>query len=166
MPSKPADFDCRNTGQVLRLRMRDWMWPVAVIFAVTIPIMGSRTSGPYAIGSPTFYLNVWGPKVMLAAVFFAGVRWCSLGWCWIGAAPRSDPSRCAHCDYHLGGLCAERGPLRCPECGIDTATPPSWRRPSIARTLIDLPGLLLALLPVFLIALLMLVLLRLIDVDL
>ncbi len=165
MPRKPPNFDCRSTAQVLRLRLRDWMWPSALALAVVIPVLG-RTDGPYAIGSMTYYLNVWGPKVMLAAMFFAGIRWCTLGWCWVGAARRADPTRCAHCDYHLGGLDAGQGPMRCPECGVDTATPPTWRRPSVARMSIDLPGLLLALAPVLLVAIVVLAVLRIIDLDL
>lgn len=165
MPKKPPNFDCRSTWQVLRLRLRDWMWPCALALIIAIPFAG-RSNGPYPIGSLTYYANTLGPPLMLAAMFFAGIRWCTLGWCWIGCTPRLDPNRCAHCDYHLAGLDARSGPVCCPECGVDTATPPAWRRPSILRTLIDLPGLLVALFPVFLIAIIMLALLGLIDLGL
>jgi hypothetical protein len=165
MPKKPPNFDCRSVGQVLRLRLRDWMWPSALALVIAIPFAG-RSSGPYPIGSLTYYANTLGPPLMLAAMIFAGIRWCTLGWCWIGATPQRDPTRCAHCDYLLAGLDAHQGPQRCPECGTDTTTPPTWRRPSIARMLIDLPGVLLASFPIFLIAILMLALFGLIDLDL
>lgn len=165
MPKKPPNFDCRSTAQVLRLRFRDWMWPSALALTIAIPFAG-RSSGPYPIGSLTYYANTLGPPLMLAALTFTGIRWCTLGWCWIGATPRRDPTRCAQCDYPLAGLEPCQGPQICPECGTDTCTPPTWSRPSITRTLIDLPGLLLASLPIFLIAILMLALFGLIDLDL
>ena len=39
LPKEPPNFDCRDAGQVLRLRLRDWLWPAAVAIAVAIPIL-------------------------------------------------------------------------------------------------------------------------------
>jgi len=55
LPKEPANFDCRDAGQVLRLRLRDWLWPAA------IPILG-QSNGPHRIGSVTFYAMACPPR--------------------------------------------------------------------------------------------------------
>ncbi|HAW94926.1 MAG TPA: hypothetical protein DCX60_01500 [Phycisphaerales bacterium] len=61
MPKEPPNFECRDAGQVLRLRFRDWMWPLALglPFVVSTPFLG-YSNGPCRIGSLTYYVNVDG----------------------------------------------------------------------------------------------------------
>lgn len=164
MPKEPANFDCRSVRQVLALRIRDWMWPTAVAIVVLIPWVANAQNdaelisvtansqlnhpGSYRIGSLTYYLNAYGPLVMLAAMGFAGVRWC-----WLGRLRPGKEPRCAGCGYLIGGFADSPSDARCSECGADatvrrTPTVRSWLRESfrgvtIARLAIDLPGLLL-----------------------
>lgn len=53
MPKEPPDFDCRSAWQVLRLRVRDWMWPTAIAVAILIPILGRTGGEPCKSGSVT-----------------------------------------------------------------------------------------------------------------
>jgi hypothetical protein len=163
MPKEPDDFDCRSVRHVLKLRFRDWMWPTAVAITVLIPWVAnpqndaevisafanseSNPPGSYRIGSLTYYLNAYGPLVMLAAMGFTGVRWC-----WLGHLRPREDQRCAGCGYLIGGFADSPPNARCSECGADSAvqrtpTVRSWLRESfrgvtIARLAIDLPGLL------------------------
>ena len=167
MPKEPPDFDCRNAWQVLRLRLRDWMWPAALAIVVVIPFLG-RSSGTYQIGSVTYYANVFGPLVMLSAIVFAGVRWCCIGH----LRPRRA-DRCARCGYPTTGLDESDPASRCPECGADAAArrlpaPRSRIRAifggaSLARWLVDLPGVLLLLVPVYVIVMIVLMIFGVID---
>lgn len=167
MPKEPPDFDCRSALQVLRLRLRDWMWPTAIAIIVVIPFLG-RSDGPYKIGSITYYANVYGPWVMLFAIVFAGVRWC-----WIGHLRPRGANRCARCGYPTTGLDESDPTSRCPECGADPATRQGPTRRSlfretfggvsILRWLLDLPGVLLLLVPVYVIVMLVLIIYGVID---
>jgi predicted RNA-binding Zn-ribbon protein involved in translation (DUF1610 family) len=144
MPTEPPDFDCCNAGQVLRLRFRDWMWPLAILMNVGILVLvrAVATSGPYRIGSLTFFVNIYGPPLMLVLFPLAGARWC-----WLGRVRRMPAGRCAACGYHLTGLTGAE--VRCPECGLAdvaagaTASKRPRRRVPLSRWLIDLPGLFL-----------------------
>jgi hypothetical protein len=156
---EPPDFDCRDAMQVLRLRLRDWLWPAAVAIAVAIWIL-AQSKGTYRIGSVTYYANTYGPPLFLAAILFAGLRWCSIG----RLRPR-DPSRCGQCDYPLDWLAPSRGPQCCPECGADASGPPRKRRIPLSRMLLDLPGLLALLFPIFVVAMLLLAMLGVIELE-
>ena len=164
MPKEPDKFDCRSVRQVLKLRFRDWMWPTALAIAILIPwvanaqndaavisaVANSQSSpaGADRIGSLTYYLNAHGPLIMLAAIGFAGVRWC-----WLGHLRPCGKQRCACCGYLIGGFADSPPNPRCSECGADATvqrTPTvgsllreSFRGVTIARVAIDLPGLLL-----------------------
>jgi DNA-directed RNA polymerase subunit RPC12/RpoP len=160
MPKEPPHFDCRSAWAVLRLRLKDWMWPAAIAGAIAIPYLG-RTAGPYRIGSFTYYFQHFSPFLWLALVMFAGFRWS-----WIGRMRPRDRGACPRCGYRLDGLDARDPAARCPECGTDAATRrmlaarPSLRRTfdglTLARALLDLPALLAVLLPVLLVTLLVL----------
>jgi hypothetical protein len=151
MPMEPPDFDCRSASQVLRLRFRDWMWPAAIAVAMLIPILGRTGGEPYRAGSVTYYMNTKETAfVWLAAIAFAGVRWC-----WIGRWRARGSGVCRQCGYPTTGLDESDSASRCPECGADAATSrrpsPRWRiretfgGASLARCLLHLPGLLLLL---------------------
>ena len=73
MPKEPPNFDCRDVGQVLRLRFRDWMWPLALAFVVAIPFLG-YSNGTYRIGSLTYYVNVYGSRLFFPVCFFCSSR--------------------------------------------------------------------------------------------
>ena len=108
VPKVPPDFDCCHAGQVLRLRFRDWMWPLAILTCVGVFVASRPTSpnGVYRIGSLTYYANMLGPLVVFVLVPLAGARWCWLGrvrpavasgvrsvawsirWRWWGRGPR------------------------------------------------------------------------------
>jgi len=153
MPKEPPDFDCRSAWQVLRLRLRDWMWPTAIAVAIAIPIAGRTGGETYKIGSITDYANSFGALMLwLAAIFFTGFRWCMVG----RLRPR-DRHRCARCGYPTTGL-DDRDPTSlCPECGADATTRrvptirsglrETFRGVPIRRYLIDLPGILVMLYP-------------------
>ena len=173
MPREPDDFDCRSVRQVLLLRFRDWMWPTAVAIVVLIPVAaraGTDPSGTYRIGSPVFYLNMYGPLVMLAAMVFAGLRWC-----WIGHLRPRAGRRCARCDYPSPGTAPLARDARCSECGADaiaqrTHTAGSllracFRGVTLARLAIDLPGLLLMAFAAFVVVLITLALFGVISID-
>lgn len=164
VPNKPPHFNRRDARQVFFLRLRDWMWPTAIAIAVAIVLL-SRSSGPYHIGSVTYLANMYGPPLILIATVFAGVRWCAIGWCWMGAPSDHDPSRCDYCDYSLVGLDGIRDSKRCPECGSELAGPPTRRRIPIARMLLDLPGLLTVLAAFALVAVVMLALVGVVEFD-
>jgi hypothetical protein len=167
MPKEPANFDCRSAWAVLRLRLKDWMWPMAVAGAIAIPLLG-RTAGPYRIGSFTYYFQIFGPWLWLALVMFAGFRWS-----WIGHMRPRDRGACPRCGYRLDGLDARDPAAHCPECGADAATRrmlaarPSLRRTfdglTLGRALLDLPALLAALVPFFVATLLVLMIFGFID---
>lgn len=173
MPREPADFDCRRVRQVLRLRFRDWMWPTAVAIVVLIPLVaraGTDPSGTYRIGSLTFYLNVYGPFVLLAAMTFAGLRWC-----WLGHLRPRKGRRCARCGYPSPETSAPAPDARCSECGADAIAQRThtlgslmrecFRGVTLGRLAIDLPGLLLLAYGAFVVALIMLFLFGLISID-
>jgi hypothetical protein len=156
LPKEPPNFDCRDAGQVLRQRFRDWWWPAAVVIAVVIPILG-QSNGPYRIGSVTYYANTFGLPIFLAAILFAGLRWC-----WIGRLRPGDPTRCGHCDYPLDWMDSARGPQRCPECGGDAS---AKRRVPLSRILLDVPGVLAVLFPILVVAMVLLAMLGVIELD-
>jgi len=159
LPKEPPNFDCRDAGQVLRLRLRDWLWPAAVAIAVAIPIL-AQSKGPYRIGSVTYYASTYGPPLFLAAILFAGLRWCLIG----RLRPR-DPSRCGQCNYPLDWLAPSRGPQRCPECGADASARQTKRRVPFNRLLLDLPGLLAVLFTICVVAMLLLAMLGVIELE-
>lgn len=113
MPKEPSDFDCRSVRQVLKLRFRDWMWPTAVAIAILVPWVANAQNdaelisafansqsdppGSHRTGSLNDYLNAYGLFVMLAAIGFAGVRWC-----WLGHLRPREDRRCAECGYPIG----------------------------------------------------------------
>jgi|GEM_PF-905560 len=164
MPKEPNNFDCRSVRQVLNLRFRDWMWPTAVAIAILIPWVANAQNdaelhaafanaqsdlpGAYRIGSLSYYLNAYGPLIVLAAIGVGGVRWC-----WLGHLRPREDGRCAECGYPTGGFADSPPNARCSECGADatvqrTPTVRSWLRESfrgvtVARVAIDLPGLLI-----------------------
>jgi hypothetical protein len=154
VPKVPPDFDCCHAGQVLRLRFRDWMWPLAILTCVGVFVASRPTSpnGVYRIGSLTYYANMLGPLVVFVLVPLAGARWC-----WLGRVRPMPAGRCGGCGYDLAGLAAagaSGGGVRCPECGVvdslavvgaGAATRRPRRRVPLVRRLIDLPGLLLML---------------------
>ena len=169
MPREPDNFDCRSARQVLSLRLRDWMWPSAVAVTVTVPFLFQTDgSGFFRIGSLADYVNTFGPLIMLAAIAFAGVRWC-----WLGHLRPRDARCCARCGYPIGDVDHSRSDARCPECGADptirrTANACRWIRESfrgvsLARLLLDLPGLLLLLIPVCAFLIVTLVIIGVID---
>jgi hypothetical protein len=190
MPKEPDDFDCRSVRHVLKLRFRDWMWPTAIAITVLVPwiataqndaevlsVMESASAnaqpnppGSYRIGSLTYYLNAYGPLVMLAAMGFAGVRWC-----WLGHLRPREDRRCARCGYPIDGFADAPPNARCSECGADatvqrTPTVRSWLRESfrgvtIARLAIDLPGLLLLGFVAFVFVLITLVVFGVVPID-
>lgn len=151
MPKEPADFDCRSVRQVLRLRFRDWMWPTAVAIVVLIPLVARAVtdpSGTYRIGSLPFYLNVYGPFILLAAMTFAGLRWC-----WLGHLRPRKGRRCARCGYPSPETATPAPDARCSECGADAIAQRTYtagsllrecfRGVTLGRLAIDLPGLLI-----------------------
>ena len=169
MPKEPPDFDCRSAWQVLRLRFRDWMWPAAIAVAVAIRIAGHTGGEPYKIGSITDYANSFGALMLwLAAIFFAGFRWCM-----VGALRSRDRNRCARCGYPTTGLDDRDPSSLCPECGADAtarAVPTmrstlreAFRGVPISRYLIDLPGILVMLYPVLGIVAMLLMIFGVID---
>jgi hypothetical protein len=164
LPKYPPHFDRREAGCVLRLRFRDWMWPAAIVIAAVIPFLG-QSNGPYRIGSLTYYANTIGPPLFLAAIAFAGARWCSIGWCWIGWDPDRDRTHCGHCDYPLHWMESVHGPRCCPECGTDVSSPPTRRAIPLPRVLLDVPGLLAVLFPLSLFAMMLLATLGMIEFD-
>ena len=143
------------------------MWPTALAIVIAIPLLG-RSDGPYPIGSITFFANVFGPWVVLAAIAFAGARWCSIGH----LRPRGRDG-CGRCGYPTAGRAAGAAAGRCPECGAEPSDQASERDRStlretfrgvpIARLLLDLPGLLLLLVPPYVIAMAILILFGVID---
>lgn len=167
MPKEPTNFDCRSARAVLRLRLKDWMWPMAVAGAILIPLLG-RTDGPYRIGSFTYYFQHFGPFLWLVLVMFAGIRWSLIG----RMRPR-DRSVCPRCGYTLDGLVARDPDARCPECGTDAATRrmlaarPSLRQTfeglTLPRALLDLPALVAVLLPFYLVTIIVLIVFGVID---
>lgn len=173
MPKEPDNFDCRSVRHVLKLRFRDWMWPTAIAVVMPIPVVAGAqndSSGAYRIGSLTYYLNAYGPLVMLAAMGFTGARWC-----WLGHLRPREDRRCAGCGYLIGGFADSPPNARCSECGADatvqrTPTVRSWLRESfrgvtIARLAIDLPGLLLLGFVAFVFVLITLVVFGVITID-
>lgn len=147
---------------MLRVRLRDWCWPFAVVIAVAIPFLGVTlsTGGTYRIGSFTYHLNTQGPIVFLLATFIAGLRWC-----WIGRLRAPDPNRCIGCHYRLDWLNPDEMPQRCPECGRNASRMPASRRIPVARLLLDLPGVLAMLFPIGIVGLILLSILGFIDLD-
>ncbi|MHC4846227.1 MAG: hypothetical protein ACYTCU_08700 [Planctomycetota bacterium] len=126
MLTNPADVDVRNPAQVLRLRLRDWVWPAAIAVAMAIAFLGGY-SGTYRVGSITYYANVYGLPLFVAALAFAGIRWF-----WIGRPGPGDPA---------------------------------WWRLPVRRLLLDLPGLLAAGSAAWIVAMVILGLLGIIDLD-
>ena len=161
MPKEPPNFDCRDAIAVLLLRLRDWCWPVAIASAVTIPILGRTNGVAYKIGSIAYYANT--PCAVLAfflLFFIAGLRWC-----WIGRIRPYGPGRCRKCGYRLIWTRTSPVPERCPECGEATAVPTRGRRISIARRLVDLPGVLAMLVPIGFLVMILLAVVGLLDLD-
>ena len=139
MPTEPVDFDSNRSLQVLRLRFRDWGWPTALLLAAAAFVLGaSELERPP--GSLGFLISEWGPGLFGVLLVVAGVRWC-----WIGRirSPRAD--RCGRCDYQMTGLDPSDSTVRCPECGADGRQRRASRPVPLARVLIDLPGVLVAL---------------------
>jgi hypothetical protein len=169
MPTEPADFDCRSAAQTLRLRFRDWVWPISIAIAVAIPYLG-RSNGAYAVGSVTYYASTCGLPVFIAALFVAGFRWC-----WVGRLRPRAADRCERCGYPTTGLGGGDAEACCPECGarvalLRSAASRSRLRESIAgvplvRFLLDLPGLLLMLFPIWIVVTVVLMVAGVIDAD-
>ena len=167
MPTEPPEFDCRSTLQVLRLRFRDWMWPTALAIVVAITVL-NRVALPREPGLIALVLYAFGPWIWIAALVFAGARWC-----WIGRLRPRGADRCARCGYPTTGLDESDPASRCPECGADAAARRlpaprsrvrgSFAGVSLARWLIDLPGVLLLLVPVYVIVMLVLIIYGVID---
>lgn len=69
LPKEPPDFDCRDVVQVLRLRLRDWIWSTALMVVMTIVTLGyfDNTSS-CRIGSLTDYVNTFGPLLILVGI--------------------------------------------------------------------------------------------------
>ena len=147
MPKPPHHFDSRNALEVLRLRFRDWMWPVAVGLIIAIPFLGRTNGGVYKVGSFTYYMNTYAPLVWLAAFVFVGVRWF-----WIGRLQPRRPGYCGQCNYPI----SRNNAAICSECGADKKRMTSTRPISKARILIDLPSLLFLLPPMFVVIFIML----------
>lgn len=160
MPKETVNFDCRNPGDVLRLRLRDWCWPTAAVIAIAIPFLAQTGGGVYKIGSITDYANTYGLCIFLPAIFFAGLRWC-----WVGRLRSAAPNRCPQCDYRLDWMTPESGPRCCPECGADPSAAGKRRRIPLMRILLDVPGVLAMLFPIGLFAMLVLAMLGLLDLD-
>ncbi|MAC74407.1 MAG: hypothetical protein CMJ22_02320 [Phycisphaerae bacterium] len=161
MPKEPPNFDCRDAIAVLLFRLRDWCWPVAIAVAVTIPILGGTGGGTYKVGSLTYYANT--PCAVLTfflVIFIAGLRWC-----WVGRIRAHGPGRCRHCGYRLDWVEAGAEPQRCPECGEATSATRPARRISIARLLVDLPGVLAMLVPIGFLVMILLAVVGLLDLD-
>ncbi len=172
VPKVPPDFDCCHAGQVLRLRFRDWMWPLAILTCVGVFVASRPTSpnGVYRIGSLTYYANMLGPLVVFVLVPLAGARWC-----WLGRVRPMPAGRCGGCGYDLAGLAAagaSGGGVRCPECGVvdslavvgaGAATRRPRRRVPLVRRLIDLPGLLLMLTWLYMVVAVVLIIFGVID---
>lgn len=164
VPKRPKHVNRRDARQVFLLRLRDWMWPTAIAIAAATFFL-ARSSGPYRIGSITYVASTFGPLVILLAMMFAAVRWCAIGWCWVGAPLDHDPSRCGRCDYPLVGLDVIRGLVCCPECGGDLGVPSNRRRIPLARAMLDLPGLLIVLGALALVALVVLAAVGVVELD-
>jgi hypothetical protein len=172
MPAEPPTFDCRSARQVLRLRCRDWLWPTAIAIAVAITVLGRTGGEPYRIGSVTDYMNTKEAKfVWLAAIAFAGARWC-----WIGRWRARSSECCRRCGYPTNGFHESDPASRCPECGADAAA--RWRPSprsrvretfggaSLARWLLDLPGLLVLLYGVVgLVLFVLIIVFRVVQID-
>lgn len=160
MPKESPDFDCRDPVAVLLLRLRDWCWPTAIAIAVTIPLLGRTNGGAYKIGSITYYANTYGLCIFLPAIFIAGLRWC-----WIGRIRSAAPNHCPWCDYRLDGVVSEAGLQCCPECGADPSTAGKRRRIPLMRLLLDVPGVLVMLFPIWVFGMLILATFGLLDLD-
>ena len=161
MPKEPPDFDCRDAVQVLRLRLRDWMWPTALMVVMAIVTFGYfDNTSPYRIGSLTYYVNTFGPILILLGLLFAGLRWCLLG-----RLRPHDSLRCAQCNYPLDWSASLPDAKQCPECGTSCSAARSKHRAPFTRRLLDLPGLLAALFAVFVIIVLVLASRGVIDFD-
>jgi hypothetical protein len=169
MPREPDNFDCRSVRQVLFLRLRDWMWPSALAVVVTVPLMfQTDASGTYRIGSVAHFVSIFGPPIMLMAIVFAGLRWC-----WLGHLRPRDANCCARCGYPIGKVHHAEGAARCSECGatstiqrtatLRTLIRESFRGVSLARFLLDVPGLLLLLLPLSIFVIVTLIVVGVID---
>ena len=146
---------------MLLLRIRDWCWPLAIAIAVTIPLLGRTNGGAYKIGSITYYANTPCAVLTFFLLFFvAGLRWCS-----IGRIRPYGPGRCRTCGYRLVWTETSAVPERCPECGDATAVKTRGRRITIARRLVDLPGVVAMLIPVGFIVMILLAMVGLFDLD-
>ena len=141
MPTEPADFDPNRCSQVLRLRFRDWVWPIALLLAASIPVLASIDVRGIArpIGE---FCNEYGPIMFGALLVVAGVRWC-----WVGRLGAPRPDRCGRCGYAMMGLDQSDPAVRCPECGADGRERTAMRPVPLARVLLDLPGVLVGLRP-------------------
>lgn len=169
MPKEPPDFDCRSALQVLRLRVRDWMWPAALAIAVAITVL-NRSALPREPGAIALLLGVFGPWVLIGALVFASARWC-----WIGRLRPRGANQCARCGYPTTGLDDSDPASRCPECGAgpdDRRTPTaalpflaSIRGAPISRWLIDLPGVLGLLFAIFMFTMLVLIVFGVVVLD-
>jgi hypothetical protein len=149
------------------------MWPTAVAIVVLIPLVaraGTDPSGTYRIGSLTFYLNAYGPFVLLAAMTFAGLRWC-----WLGHLRPRKGRRCACCGYPSPETAIPAPDARCSECGADAIAQRThtlvslvrecFRGVTLGRLAIDLPGILILAYGAFVVMLITLVLFGLISID-
>ena len=139
MPTEPADFDPNRCSQVLRLRFRDWVWPIALLLAASIPVLASIDVRGIArpIGE---FCNEYGPIMFGALLVVAGVRWC-----WVGRLGAPRPDRCGRCGYAMMGLDQSDPAVRCPECGADGRERTAMRPVPLARVLLDLPGVVVGL---------------------
>ena len=141
---------------MIRLRFRDWMWPLALIVVVAIPYLG-HTNGTYKIGSITYYANEpYAYLLWLAALVFVGIRWFAIGM----LRPRIS-GMCGRCNYQISRSESQC----CPECGADEKVMNATRRISIARILIDLPSVVCILFPMCIVVMSVLLAVGIIDGD-
>jgi hypothetical protein len=136
MPTEPADFDPHRSLQVLRLRVRDWLWPSALMLAAAMLMLGAIEPSRFA-GSMGTLFDEYGPIVFGVLLAIAGVRWC-----WVGRLRGPRPDRCGGCGYAMTGLDPSDELVRCPECGADGRERRATRPVPLGRVLLDLPGVL------------------------
>lgn len=135
MPSEPPDFDARDWSQVLRLRLRDRFWQAAIVIAVATVTLGSLAGWRAA---PLLWLERQGAIPFGVLVVVAGIRWC-----WVGRLTTSRGDRCGACGDSMRGVDPA---ARCPECGAEDLQRRAARSVPVARLILDLPGVLAAIL--------------------
>jgi len=135
MPSEPPDFDSLDWRQVLRLRLRDRFWQAAILLGIAIAAMGSIGGWRAA---PLLWLERHGAIPFGVLLVVAGIRWC-----WVGRVSSARGDRCGGCGYSTIGLDPAG---RCPECGAEARERRNLRTIPVARVVLDLPGVLAAIL--------------------